>query len=142
MSEMQVVETTAKPVHENLPFGHARAAASGCVVFRYSAFFQRISFEKEIPSGGSQAGNISQSCSLRLPSDMRVRRPPGQGSAHTARPMFFQDFPIRTDSLYPHSRYLPLSSGLQGEEGAREDPRQGSRQHPLGYGATCLTPLF
>ena len=27
--------------------------------------FDVISFEKEIPSGGSQAGNISQSCSLK-----------------------------------------------------------------------------
>ena len=36
-----------------------------CVVVRYSVLF-RISFEKEIPSGGSQAGNISQSCSPSL----------------------------------------------------------------------------
>ena len=27
--------------------------------------FRIVSFEKEIPSGGSQAGNISQSCSLK-----------------------------------------------------------------------------
>ena len=34
------------------------------VVFRYSVFVQTVSFEKEVTSGGSQAGDIPQSRSL------------------------------------------------------------------------------
>ena len=35
--------------------------------------FHRNSFEKEIPSGGSQAGIISQSCSLTRPWPLKAR---------------------------------------------------------------------
>ena len=34
------------------------------VVFRHSVFLKQLRLQRKIPSGGSQAGDISQSCSL------------------------------------------------------------------------------
>ena len=39
-----------------------------CVAFRYSVFVHISSFEKEIPSGGSRAGDTSPKVALRSPS--------------------------------------------------------------------------
>ena len=50
-----------------------------CVVFRHSVFLQRISLEKEILSGGSQAGNVSQSRSMRKAATGGRRQMRGSG---------------------------------------------------------------
>ena len=53
---------------------YAHAPVCFCVVFRCCIFII-ASFEREIASGGSQAGNMSQSCSLNTSLPSKTRRP-------------------------------------------------------------------